>query len=332
MKPITHGTYAGYRAHRRRNEEICGDCRLAMNKHRREYHKKNPHKNIEYGTTYRNKPEKLQAKAEARAAATAARTAKKEAQQRVLLLKRIHRLMVRHIKATAQAEAVKKILEESRRIELEKEMAAQARRDAHQARLDEWAHKRRVRAARSAERRAARDAIRAARRAEEEANKQARKSLRAQLANQHGKAPGDYTRCKKRNGKACPECRAFIAEYMREKWNTDPRYRQWDKEWAKRNPDKIYRDHRDRALKHGAKHKYYTREQIFKRDGYDCHICKAPVDLKANHIQGQPGWELYPHIDHVIPISKGGDDTLENVKIAHAICNISKGANLSSTV
>lgn len=295
-----------------------------MNEYRREYHKRKPHKNIEYGTKYRNKPEKL----EARAAAVAVRISKKEAKERDLLLKRIHRLMVRHIKATAQAEAVKKMLEESHRIQLEKETAAQARRDAYQAKLDEWARKREIRAALSAERRKALEAVRAAKRAEKVAKKQARESLRAELANQHGVAVGDYDRCRKANGTACGPCRAVAAEYQRNKWKTDPRYREWDKAWKKRNPHKIYRDHKDRARKHGAKHKYYTREQIFKRDGYDCHICNTPVDLQANHIQGQPGWELYPHIDHVIPIALGGDDTLDNVKIAHAKCNLSKGANL----
>jgi len=144
---------------------------------------------------------------------------------------------------------------------------------------------------------------------------------------QHGVTIGDYTRCRKLNGTACDPCKAIAAQYVREKFHADPKYKEAEKAWKKANPDKIYRDNKDRALKHGAKHKYYTRQQIIDRDGLNCHICNREVDFQANHIVGQPGWELYPHIDHVIPIAKGGDDTLDNVKLAHAKCNTDKGAN-----
>jgi 5-methylcytosine-specific restriction endonuclease McrA len=307
---MNHGTYAGYRAHRRRNEEICGPCRLAMNKHRREYHKKNPHKNIEYGTKYRNKPEKL----EVRAAARAERAAKKEAKERDILLKRIHRLMVRQIKATARAEAVKKILEESRRIELEKEMAAQARRDAYQARLDEWARRRQIKADISAQRKIAREAIRAARRAEKIASRQARESRLAELVNQHGTTPGDYDRCRKLNGKACDPCKAGMAAYVRNKVKTDPRYKEHRRGQNRR---------RDKRVRING-FEYYNTQDVLDRWGYDCHICKAPINFSAPRQCGEPGWEEGLHLDHVIPLAKGGPDTVENVKPAHAKCNTDK--------
>jgi 5-methylcytosine-specific restriction endonuclease McrA len=40
---------------------------------------------------------------------------------------------------------------------------------------------------------------------------------------------------------------------------------------------------------------------------------------------GEEGWELYPHLDHVIPLSKGGNDTPDNVRTTHAKCNMAKG-------
>ena len=49
--------------------------------------------------------------------------------------------------------------------------------------------------------------------------------------------------------------------------------------------------------------------------------------LGTPHNMSQPGWELYPHIDHVIPLSAGGHDALENVKLAHAKCNHDKELN-----
>lgn len=60
-------------------------------------------------------------------------------------------------------------------------------------------------------------------------------------------------------------------------------------------------------------------ENIGDRDGWVCHICSKPVDpfLPGNHREG-------PTFDHVIPLSKGGSDEPENLKLAHWICNIRK--------
>ena len=151
------------------------------------------------------------------------------------------------------------------------------------------------------------------------------------LKNQHGIKIGDYGRCKKTNGTACEPCKAVAALYVRDKWETDPKYRAKEREWYKNNPHKRPSKNRDRARIKGAKYSYYTRQQIFDRDGYDCYICNTPVDLSAPHVQGQPGWETYPHIEHVVPLSLGGDDTLQNVKIAHAKCNMDKGTRLLAT-
>jgi 5-methylcytosine-specific restriction endonuclease McrA len=146
----------------------------------------------------------------------------------------------------------------------------------------------------------------------------------------HGVTTGDYDRCRRNNnGVACDLCRAAAAKYVREKFHSDPKYKEAEKRWKKANPDKAYRNKNKRRLK-GGKHKSYTRHQIIKRDGHICYLCNRPVDLNANPVQGQPGWELYPHIEHVIPLAKGGDDTLDNVKLAHAICNINKGTKLLS--
>lgn len=56
---------------------------------------------------------------------------------------------------------------------------------------------------------------------------------------------------------------------------------------------------------------------VFQRDGGMCGICRNVVSTE------QP-W----HIDHVIPLSKGGPHAYTNVQLAHASCNIAKGARL----
>lgn len=34
---------------------------------------------------------------------------------------------------------------------------------------------------------------------------------------------------------------------------------------------------------------------------------------------------MYPSIDHIVPMSKGGGHVWENVQVAHIICNTEKG-------
>ena len=154
---------------------------------------------------------------------------------------------------------------------------------------------------------------------------------RERLKSQHGTVVGDYIRCKKTNKVACDPCKAAAAEYVRVKWATDPKYKAKEKEYLKNNPHKRPPNNKDRARHRGVKRSYYTRQQIFDRDGYDCYLCNTPVDLSAPYVQGQPGWETYPHIEHVVPLALGGEDTLQNVKIAHAKCNMDKGPSLSAT-
>lgn len=52
------------------------------------------------------------------------------------------------------------------------------------------------------------------------------------------------------------------------------------------------------------------RQEVWSRDGGRCVECGSDQDL---------------HIDHIIPLSRGGSDTLENLQILCARCNLSKG-------
>jgi len=57
-------------------------------------------------------------------------------------------------------------------------------------------------------------------------------------------------------------------------------------------------------------------------------MSQKPIDLNAPRRVGIEGWELGLHLDHVIPLSKGGYDTIDNIRPTHGICNIRKGARL----
>jgi len=72
----------------------------------------------------------------------------------------------------------------------------------------------------------------------------------------------------------------------------------------------------------------YTREEVLDRYGSICHLCQEPIDLTLPKRVGYKGWEYGLHLDHVIPLSKGGDDTIENIRPSHGKCNIKKGAGL----
>lgn len=65
---------------------------------------------------------------------------------------------------------------------------------------------------------------------------------------------------------------------------------------------------------------------VLETYGTDCYICGNGIDLTAPRQVGAVGWEYGLHMDHIIPISKGGPDTLENVRPSHAYCNQRKGA------
>ena len=64
----------------------------------------------------------------------------------------------------------------------------------------------------------------------------------------------------------------------------------------------------------------FTHKEIFERDKWLCGICGKPVDATLRF--PDPGT---PTLDHVIPISRGGSHTRDNVQLAHFYCNTAKG-------
>ena len=74
----------------------------------------------------------------------------------------------------------------------------------------------------------------------------------------------------------------------------------------------------------------WTEEEILEKHGAICHICGLDIDLKAPRKIGEQGWELSIHYDHVVPVVEGGPDTAENVRPAHALCNLKKGRSTTS--
>lgn len=66
--------------------------------------------------------------------------------------------------------------------------------------------------------------------------------------------------------------------------------------------------------------------RIIARDKPPCHWCKGtlgPIDYDAHHHD-----PLAFQIDHVTPLSKGGDDSLDNLVASHRACNRDKSDKL----
>jgi 5-methylcytosine-specific restriction endonuclease McrA len=112
-------------------------------------------------------------------------------------------------------------------------------------------------------------------------------------------------------------------EYQR---NNRDRNARLQRGFRQRHPDKnpAYARLR-RALMRGNKVEKYSIEKVLEMYGTDCHLCGKPIDLKAPRFQGRPGWRHGLQIDHIVPISKGGSDTIDNVRPVHGFCNLSKG-------
>lgn len=105
------------------------------------------------------------------------------------------------------------------------------------------------------------------------------------------------TRCRR------PECKlAFNAKRMREGgWGT------------------VASDRRRKRLK-GAVVEQVRRRAVFERDGWVCGICEEPVApaLKSPDLASAS-------LDHIVPLSLGGEHSYANVRLAHLGCNIRRG-------
>ena len=92
------------------------------------------------------------------------------------------------------------------------------------------------------------------------------------------------------------------------------------KRWRDNNPEKV----RANSLKYFGRLRSYSIEQVIERYGTNCTICQLPIDFTAPRATRFEGWELGLQIDHHFPISKGGFDSLDNVRPVHGACNIKK--------
>ncbi len=119
------------------------------------------------------------------------------------------------------------------------------------------------------------------------------------------------TWCKANRQKA----NAHIAEWARK---NPERQRQYHRKSMQRHPETYERNHRRRRARLASVECDPTvlLHTVYQKSDGVCGICAKYVDRdKAS-------------VDHIVPISKGGTHTWDNVQLAHLVCNSLKGTKV----
>lgn len=117
-----------------------------------------------------------------------------------------------------------------------------------------------------------------------------------------------------RDGKPCSMCKETLPL---ESFEPDTRYRSGRKSQCRscRMLASAQVSSKRRALIRAATVHPVSFPRILERDGYVCHLCGGPVDPDDLDF------------DHVVPLSKGGAHSEENIRVSHRTCNRRKGAH-----
>lgn len=70
-----------------------------------------------------------------------------------------------------------------------------------------------------------------------------------------------------------------------------------------------------------------SKAELLERDGWVCHLCGGDIDRSLSW--PDPG---YATVDHVVPLSLGGEHSMANCKAAHLSCNSAKGNRVNDSI
>lgn len=160
------------------------------------------------------------------------------------------------------------------------------------------------------------------------------------------------TQASYKRGCRCPECKTANAAYTKayRERNADKirqrknaytganrdreaaRARKWYAENTERvaeNVKRWKRENRDKHLAHKRNRYGFERSSGAREKSVDvealwtgfCALCGLHMDRTLER-----GHRLSPTVDHIVPLSKGGAHTPDNLQWAHMACNSSKGA------
>lgn len=125
---------------------------------------------------------------------------------------------------------------------------------------------------------------------------------------------------RKSKAKLCVICGRLRTNEYHSKWCSESCRREYRKrQKIAANLLRKQTRRRREAIKRGVRHERYNASDIYSRDNWMCGLCGKPIWKRAK----------VPHakaatIDHIVPLSRGGDDVRSNVQAAHFICNSTK--------
>jgi 5-methylcytosine-specific restriction endonuclease McrA/lambda repressor-like predicted transcriptional regulator len=152
----------------------------------------------------------------------------------------------------------------------------------------------------------------------EEAERRQREQTYNKLVKQFKDETNKYRHCKQTTMKTCKCCGNIFF--------TDKKINYCSKRCVNRVSNKNSEHARRTRMKEQMVDKDITIEGLYNRDNGKCALCGGKCEWddytkKDNYfIAGN----FYPSIDHIIPLSKGGLHSWENVQLAHRICNTRK--------
>ena len=115
---------------------------------------------------------------------------------------------------------------------------------------------------------------------------------------------------------------------QQDKWNKSDSFKKAQKKYKKsekgRQSDYLSRIKR-RSLKQKVSFSPFERKQILNRDKWKCQNCGCKVHDRSNGNWNTPN---KAHIDHILPLSKGGDSKPSNLQTLCRTCNLSKHDNV----
>ena len=81
-----------------------------------------------------------------------------------------------------------------------------------------------------------------------------------------------------------------------------------------------------RARQRGAMREIFDPAEVYERDDWVCQICRTAIDRSA-----KARTPLSASLDHIIPLSRGGEHSRANTQCAHLRCNVKKGTRVPVT-
>jgi hypothetical protein len=108
----------------------------------------------------------------------------------------------------------------------------------------------------------------------------------------------------------CPVCQLVFHTRRQNQIYCQQQCRDWSDKQMRRERDREYANKKTPAFK----------ARIYWLNNGLCHLCQQPIDTAIKHPD-----PFSFSIDHVIPRSKQGSHSIENLRPAHLSCNINRG-------